>query len=47
MKIGYARVSTKDWNLDLQVEASEKVCCEKSIRKKIRVRQKIVWSSIR
>ncbi|MGK7397799.1 MAG: recombinase family protein [Candidatus Cyclobacteriaceae bacterium M3_2C_046] len=28
MKIGYARVSTKDQNLDLQVEALQKESCE-------------------
>ncbi len=35
MKIGYARVSTKDQNLDLQIEALEKVGCEKIFREKI------------
>jgi len=29
MKIGYTRVSTKDQNLDLQIEALQKVGCEK------------------
>ncbi|WP_407480060.1 recombinase family protein [Elizabethkingia miricola] len=29
MKIGYARFSTKDQNLDLQIEALEKASCEK------------------
>lgn len=35
MKIGYARVSTKDQNLDLQIEALEKVGCEKIYQEKI------------
>ncbi|WP_330746785.1 recombinase family protein [Chryseobacterium sp. CP-77] len=35
MKIGYAWVSTKDQNLDLQIEALEKVGCEKFIKRKI------------
>ncbi|WP_312400129.1 recombinase family protein [Chryseobacterium sp.] len=35
MKIGYARVSTKDQNLDLQTEALEKAGCEKIYQEKI------------
>jgi DNA invertase Pin-like site-specific DNA recombinase len=35
MKIGYARVSTKDQNLDLQIEALEKSGCEKIYQEKI------------
>lgn len=35
MKIGYARVSTKDQNLDLQIEALQKVGCEKIFQEKI------------
>jgi DNA invertase Pin-like site-specific DNA recombinase len=35
MKIGYARVSTKDQNLDLQIEALEKAGCEKIYLEKI------------
>ncbi|WBX97998.1 recombinase family protein [Chryseobacterium gambrini] len=35
MKIGYARVSTKDQNLDLQVAALEKAGCEKIYQEKI------------
>ena len=35
MKIGYARVSTKDQNLDLQIEALEKAGCEKIYHEKI------------
>jgi DNA invertase Pin-like site-specific DNA recombinase len=35
MKIGYARVSTKDQNLDLQIEALQKVGCEKIFEEKI------------
>lgn len=35
MKIGYARVSTKDQNLDLQVEALQKAGCEKIFEEKI------------
>ncbi|WP_336691093.1 MULTISPECIES: recombinase family protein [unclassified Chryseobacterium] len=35
MKTGYARVSTKDQNLDLQIEALEKAGCEKIYQEKI------------
>lgn len=35
MKIGYARVSTKDQNVDLQIEALKKVGCEKIYHEKI------------
>ncbi|MGE8527201.1 recombinase family protein [Chryseobacterium rhizosphaerae] len=35
MKIGYARVSTKDQNLDLQIEALEKSGCERIYQEKI------------
>ena len=35
MKIGYARVSTKDQNLDLQIEALQKAGCEKIFEEKI------------
>lgn len=35
MKIGYARVSTKDQNLHLQIEALEKAGCEKIYQEKI------------
>jgi len=35
MKIGYARVSTKDQNLDLQIEALQKTGCEKIFEEKI------------
>jgi len=35
MKIGYARVSTKDQNLDLQIEALEKAGCERIYQEKI------------
>lgn len=35
MKIGYARVSTKDQNVDLQIEALKKVGCEKIYQEKI------------
>ncbi|WP_294308077.1 recombinase family protein [uncultured Chryseobacterium sp.] len=35
MKIGYVRVSTRDQNLDLQIEALEKAGCEKIYKEKI------------
>lgn len=35
MKIGYARVSTKDQNLDLQIEALEKAGCDKIYQEKV------------
>ncbi|WP_099767333.1 hypothetical protein [Chryseobacterium sp. 52] len=34
-KIGYAQVSTKHQNLDLQIEALEKAGCEKNDQEKI------------
>jgi DNA invertase Pin-like site-specific DNA recombinase len=34
MKIGYARVSTKDQNLDLQLEALQKFECEQLFKEK-------------
>ncbi len=47
MKIGYARVSTKDQNLDLQIEALEKAGCEKIYKRKFRVQRKIVPNLIK
>ncbi|WP_295221098.1 recombinase family protein [uncultured Chryseobacterium sp.] len=35
MKIGYVRISTRDQNLDLQIEALEKAGCEKIYEEKI------------
>src|SRR5689334_16256799 len=35
MLIGYARVSTQDQNLDLQIEALKKAGCEKILEEKI------------
>jgi len=35
MKIGYARVSTLDQNLDLQMQALRKAGCKKIFREKI------------
>jgi DNA invertase Pin-like site-specific DNA recombinase len=35
MKIGYARVSTQDQNLDLQLDALNKVKCEKVFEEKV------------
>lgn len=34
MKIGYARVSTRDQNLDLQIDALQKYGCEKLYQEK-------------
>jgi len=35
MNIGYARVSTLDQNLDLQIDALKKVDCERIFQEKI------------
>ena len=35
MILGYARVSTKDQNLDFQIEALKKAGCDKILREKI------------
>jgi DNA invertase Pin-like site-specific DNA recombinase len=35
MKIGYARVSTKEHNLDLQLDALTKAGCEKIYQQKV------------
>ena len=35
MKIGYARVSTLEQNLDLQLQAPEKAGCKKIFREKV------------
>lgn len=37
MKIGNARVSTKDQNLDLQIEALEKYFLKKKFRAQLRI----------
>ncbi len=47
MKIGYARVSTKDQNLELQIEALEKQVVRKFTKKKSRVQLKTDQSLIR
>jgi len=41
MTIGFARISTKDQNLDLHIEALKKAGCEKIIKKIFQVQQKI------
>jgi DNA invertase Pin-like site-specific DNA recombinase len=35
MKVGYARVSTRDQNLDLQLEALQKSGCEEIFSEKV------------
>lgn len=35
MKIGYARISTMEQNLDLQIDTLEKAGCKKSLRMKL------------
>jgi DNA invertase Pin-like site-specific DNA recombinase len=40
MKIGYARVSTQDQNLELQIDQLEKYGCEKIFQEKITTRKK-------
>lgn len=47
MKIGYARVSTKDQNLDLQIEALEKEVVRKFIRRKFQAQQRIARNLIK